>query len=127
MHFQPAVDWLLEWGNVHKVILPDGARSAWYMVIHYITPTYVRCHRNRLTDTENCTECGRQDAVLRRLTECGVRQVIRDLTSTQTDQIQRADPKRVRKERLFRPCFKLLPRQRHQAILWFWGVWGFMC
>ena len=34
MQLQPAIDWSLEWGNLHKVILPNGDRSTWYMVIH---------------------------------------------------------------------------------------------
>jgi hypothetical protein len=73
MQLQTDIYWSQVWGNAHKVILSDGARSAWYMVIHCIIPTSVLWHRNRLTDTENCMECGRQDAVLHRITECGVR------------------------------------------------------
>jgi hypothetical protein len=47
------------WDNLHNVILPDGARSARYMVIHNIIPTNVRSHRIRLMDTENCIHCRR--------------------------------------------------------------------
>ena len=77
---QPSIDWSLVWDNLHNVILPDGARSAWYTVIHHIIPTNVRLHRIRLMDTENCTQCGRQDTVLHRLTECGVGQEIWEWT-----------------------------------------------
>jgi hypothetical protein len=49
----------LVWGNLHYVILPDGARSACYMVIHDFIPTNVRSNRIRLMDMENCTHCGR--------------------------------------------------------------------
>jgi hypothetical protein len=35
---QPATDWSLVWDNLHNVILPDGAKSTWYNVIHNILP-----------------------------------------------------------------------------------------
>jgi hypothetical protein len=35
-------------------------------------------------------------------------------------------PGYVPKECLLHPCFKLWPRQIHQAILWFWRLWVFM-
>jgi hypothetical protein len=95
MQLQPAIDCSLEWGNVHKVILSDAARLAWYMVIYFIASTNVRWLRNRLTDTENCTECGRQSIVLHGLTECGERQVIWELTCTRIDRIKGEDPGRV--------------------------------
>jgi len=72
MHLQSAINWSLVWDNLHNVILPDGARSAWYRVIHDIITTNVRLHRIRLTDTEICTHCMRQCTILRRLTECRV-------------------------------------------------------
>jgi hypothetical protein len=78
MQLQPTIDWSLVWGNLRNVRLPEGARSAWYMVIHDIIPTNVRLHRIRLADTENCTQCGRPDTMLHRLIECGVRQEIRE-------------------------------------------------
>ena len=109
MHLQPATDWSLAWGSLHNVILPDGPSSAWYMVIHGITPTNVRLPRIGLTDTENCTQCGRQDTILHRLTECGMRPEIWEWTSTRIARIQRADPRRILKKWLLRPCFKLWP------------------
>jgi len=59
------------WGNLNNVIFPDGTRSAWYMVIHDIIPKHVRLHLNRLIETDNCTQCGRQDTILYGLTEQG--------------------------------------------------------
>jgi hypothetical protein len=80
MQLRPATDWSLVWGSLHNVILPDEARSAWYTVIHDIILTNGRMHRIRLMNTENCIQCGRQDTILHRLTECGVRQEICEWT-----------------------------------------------
>jgi hypothetical protein len=44
MQLQPAIDWSPVWDHLHNLKLPDGARSAWYMVIHDIIPTNVRLH-----------------------------------------------------------------------------------
>ena len=68
MQLQPTVDWSLVWGNLHNVILPDGARSAGYMVTHDIIPTNVRLRRIVPIDTENCLQCERQDTILHELT-----------------------------------------------------------
>jgi hypothetical protein len=68
VQLQPAVDWSLVWGNLHNVILPDGARSAGYMVTHDIIPTNVRLRRIVPIDTENCLQCERQDTILHELT-----------------------------------------------------------
>jgi len=73
---QSAIDWSLVSGSLHNVILPNGGRSAWYMVIHDIIPTNVKLHRIRLMDTRNCTQCGRQHTMLHRLNERGERQKI---------------------------------------------------
>jgi hypothetical protein len=42
------------------------------MIIHDLIPTNVRLHRIQLRDTDNCTQCARQDMMLHHLTECGV-------------------------------------------------------
>jgi len=73
MHHQPAIDWSRVWGNLHNVISPDGAKSAWYLVIHHIIPKKVRLRRIRLTDTDKCTQYCRHDTKLNRLTAYGVR------------------------------------------------------
>ena len=119
MQLQPAIDWSLVWGNLHNVILSYGVRSAWYLVIHGTIPTNMRLHRIRLKGTEKCTQCGRRDTVLHRLTECGLRQEIWEWIRTRIAGIQRTDPKRIPNEWLLRLCVKLWPWHRQQATLWF--------
>jgi hypothetical protein len=123
-HLQPAIYWSLEWGNVHKLILPDGARSAWYMVIYYITPTNVRWHRNRLTDSEKCSECGRQGTILHRLTECGVRQVIWELTRTRVDRIQGQTRNVYHRNGTFVPVSNCGRDKDIRRSCGLWCVWG---
>jgi hypothetical protein len=117
MQLHPAIDWSLVWGNLHNVRLYDGARSAWYMVIHETIPTNVRMHKIRLVDTENCAQCWRQDTMLHRVTECGVGKEIWEWNRTRIARIQRTDPTRIPTDWLLDPCFKTWPR-RHRAILW---------
>ena len=111
MQLQPAIHWSLLWGSLHNVRLAVGATSAWRVVFHDIIPTNARLHRIRLMDTDNCTQRGRQDIMLHRLTECGVGQEIWEWTRTQTARIRRTDPRRVPTEWLLRPCFQLWPRR----------------
>jgi hypothetical protein len=94
-------------------------------MIHNIIPTNVRLHRIRLTDTNKCTQCGRQDTKLNRLTKCGVRQEIWEWNRPRIAQIERTDPRRIPKEWPLRPFFKLWPPQIHQATLWFLASKGF--
>jgi hypothetical protein len=89
------------------------------MVIHDTISTNVRLHRTRLVGAENCTQCGRQDTMLHRLTERGAGKEIWEWIRIQIARIQSMDPRRIPTEWLVRPCFKTWSRQRHQAILWF--------
>ena len=91
------------------------------MVFHDITPMNVRLHKISLLYTDNCTQCGRQDTVLHRLTECGVRKEIWECICTRIARIRRTDPSCIPTEWLLRPGFQLWPRRRHKAILWFLG------
>lgn len=50
------------------------------MVIHDIIPTNARLRWIRLTDMDNYKQCRRQDTKLNLLTQCGVRQEIREWT-----------------------------------------------
>ena len=68
------------------------------MVIHDIIPTNVGLHTTRLMDTEHYTQGGRQDTILHRLTECGVRQEIWEWTCIRIARIQRMDPRRIPQE-----------------------------
>ena len=114
---QPAIDLSLVWGQSSNVISPDGARSAWYMMIHDIIPTNMRLRRIPVMDMDKCTQCRRQDTKLNLLTECGVKHEILEWTRPRIARVQRTDPRRISKEWLLRPCFKLWPRQIHQATL----------
>jgi hypothetical protein len=60
---QPAIDWSPVWGNLLNTILFDGVRSTWCMVIHDTLSINVWLHRIRLLNTENCTQCGRQETI----------------------------------------------------------------
>jgi hypothetical protein len=55
MQLRKVINCSLEWGNVHELILPDGT---YYILIHYITPTIERWHRNRLSVTETVRSAG---------------------------------------------------------------------
>jgi len=59
------------------------------------------------------------------LTEYGVRQEILEWNRPRIARLQRTDPRRIPKEWLLRSCFKLWPRQIHQATLWFLASMGF--
>jgi len=63
MQLQPAIDWSLVWGNLHNAKLVDEGRSTWYLVTHVILSTNVRLYKIRLTDTDECKQCGCQDTV----------------------------------------------------------------
>jgi len=64
--------------------------------------------------------------ILHQLTECGVRQEIWEWTPHTDSSVTKDGHETIPKEWLLRPCFKLCPRRRHQATLWFWRVW-FLC
>jgi hypothetical protein len=91
----PAIDWFVVWGNLHNISFFDDARSEWYRVIHDLIPTNMRLHRIKLMDTENSTQCGRQDTMLHRVTEFGAGKEIWQWTRTQIAQIQTTDPRRI--------------------------------
>jgi hypothetical protein len=116
MQLQPAIDWFVVWVNLHNLSVFDDM-SAWYIVVHGIIPTNMRLHRIRVVDTENCKQCGRQDTMLHRLTECGAGKEIWEWTHTQIARIQRTYPRRIPADWLVRTW----RRKRHQAILWFWA------
>ena len=121
MQIQTNIDWSLVWGNLHNVRLSDGARTTWYMVVHDIIPTNVRLYKIRLRHTDKCSQCGRQDTMHYRLTECGVRREIWEWTRTRIARIRRTDRTCMSTERSLSPGLQLWPGQRHQAILWFLG------
>jgi len=106
------------WENLHIIPTSEGARSAWYMVIHDLIPTNTRLHRIRLVDTQDCTLCGKQDTMIHRLTECGEGEEIWEWTRTRLAAINRTDRRHIPPGWLLGPNFRLWPRQRHLATLW---------
>jgi hypothetical protein len=88
------------------------------MVIHVIIPTNVRLNRIRLTETEICTQCGRQNTILHRLTKCGVGHL--EWSRTRIVRRERTNPRPITRERPHCPCFILWPRQVS-------GKYGFIC
>ena len=113
VQFQPAIDWSLAWGNIRNVILPDGARSAWYMVIHDIIPTNVRLRRIGLIDTEKCRQCGRQGTILRLTGDLGM--------NPHTDSSDTKDePEPYTQEMTTSILFQTVTPTLYQTTLWFW-------
>ena len=72
---QQRIEWEKAWNNLHSIPTSEGARSAWYMVLHDLLPTNTSLHRIRLVETVDCTLCGK-DTTVHKLTECGVGVVI---------------------------------------------------
>lgn len=125
MQLQPAIDCSPVWDHLHNLKLSDGARSAWYMVIHDIIPTNARLHRIRLMDTDNCTQCRRQDTMLHRLTECGVGQEIWEWTRTRIARIQRTDRRLYARNGFFVPVCNYGPDKDIRLYCGFWRIWFF--
>jgi hypothetical protein len=117
MQLRPEIEWPILWRNLHITWKSDGAKSAWCMVMHDLIATNMRLHKIRLTDANNCNQCGRQDTTLHRFTDCGEGQVIWEWTRTRIAWMNRTDPRRVPCEWLLKPHFHLLPRQRQKAVL----------
>jgi hypothetical protein len=64
---QPEIEWSIVCRNLHITWTSEGAKSAWYVVMHGLIATNVRLHKIRLTDTTSCNRCGRRDTTLHRL------------------------------------------------------------
>ena len=114
---QPEIDWRKVWNNLHSIPTSEGARSAWYAVIHDLLPTNTRLKRISLVETENCTLCGEKDTTVHRLTECGAAEEIWEWTRIRLAAIHRTDQRRIPSGWLLGPNFSLWPRQ-HLATLW---------
>ena len=114
---QPGIDWGKVWNNLHNIPTSEGAKSAWYAVLHDLLPTNTRLHRIQLAETENCTLCGEKDTTVHRLTECGAAEEIWEWTRIRLAAIHRTDRRRIPPEWLLGPSFRFWP-QRHLATLW---------
>jgi hypothetical protein len=92
---QPGIEWVRVWNDLHNTRASEGARSAWYMVVHDIFPTHFRLHRIRLVDSEDFFLRGKQDTTLHRLTECGLGQEIWEWTRSRLAAIHRTDRRHI--------------------------------
>jgi len=115
---QPGIDWAKVWNNLQGVPTSEGARSAWYAVLHDLLPTNTRLHRIQLVETENYTVCGEKDTTVHRLTECGAVEEIWEWTQIRLAAIHRTGQRCIPPEWLLGPVFRFWPRQRHLATLW---------
>jgi len=61
------------------------------MVIHYLTPTNDRLTAINLSQTNRCSTCGADDTIQRRLTQCGVSQMIWNWTRARIAAITRTN------------------------------------
>jgi hypothetical protein len=72
----------------------------------------------RMSPTDKCSTCGRTDAVLHRLTECGAGPAIRHWTTQKIALMLPTIPNRIWQDWLLRPqCALWTPTRRH-ATLW---------
>jgi len=95
------------------------------MVIHDVIRTNARLHRIRLMDTDNCTQCRRQDTMLHRLTECGVGQEIWEWTRTRIARIQRTDRRLYPRNGSFVPVCNCGPDKDIRRYCGLWRMWFF--
>jgi len=115
---QPGIEWEKVLNNLHSIPTSEGARSAWYMVLHDLLPTNTRLNRIGLVETVDCTLCGEKDIKVHELTECGVGEETWEWTRIWLEVIHRTDRRRISSGWLLGPSFRLWPRQRHLATLW---------
>jgi hypothetical protein len=123
MQLQTTIDWSLEWGNVHKLILPVVDRLALYTEIHYITQKSVSLHRNRLTGTKICTLCVRQEPNCIE-SQYEVRQLIWEFTRTHMFEYKRRNRDVYQKNGSF-ALFRTLAETKTSGDLVFLDV--FLC
>jgi hypothetical protein len=120
MQLQPRIYWATVWNNFYNTRTSEGARPAWYVVIHDILPTHTSLHIIRLGESEAWSLCGKQDTTLHRLMECGISQGICECTLSRLALIHRTDQKWIPTGWLLWPNFRQWPR-RHQETLWILG------
>jgi hypothetical protein len=114
----PHAKWRRVWTNVHHAHTSAHIKAAWYLVIHDVITNNSRLHTIRLTDSPNCTHCGREDTTHHKLTECTETRVIWNVTRTAIASIMRTSGRNVPSHWATRPDFKLWPNQKHQAVVW---------
>ena len=106
------------WKNLHSRALSDSPTSTWYVTVHDIFPTNDRLAAIHLTPISACPNCGQEDSIQHRITDCGEGPVVWNWTRMKLGMILRVKPNCIPKDWTIRPAFTLWPPQRHAAILW---------
>jgi hypothetical protein len=109
--------WGRVWKNLHFKTLPANIISTWYETIHDIVSTNARLAAIHLTLTSTCPNCGLEDTIQHRITDCGEGPVTWNWTRTRLGMILSTNPTYIPKEWTTRPDFILWPPQRHTAVI----------
>jgi len=117
MHLHPSADWERIRTNSHEFWTMETVKINWYVVIHDILSTNERVHKIRLVDSPRCGHCGEPDTVQNRVTACVEGARIWLWTKRCIVWILRIDPAHTPPDWTTRPQFRLLPPQRHRAVL----------
>ena len=114
----PATDWNLVWYNLHSSPVPESMKATWFHVIHDLTPTNVRLHKIRLSNTDLCKSCGAVDDVLHRMTTCGEGQKIWSWTARRLAKMLRTTERYIPTAWLLRPDCTTRPLTKRRAVQW---------
>jgi hypothetical protein len=72
----------------------------------------------RLTPTDCCRNCGKNETIEHRIVGCGEGEKMWTWSKQQIAQIVRAEPVNISERWITCPQFTLWPPQRHRAVLW---------
>jgi hypothetical protein len=106
------------WKKLHSTPVTEETKSTWYIVIRELVPTNVRLHSIRLTESELCKNCGRQDTLIHLLTECCDGSGIWEWTRRRIAWMLWTDPRHITTYLLLSPQLQVWPPQRHRTVLW---------
>jgi hypothetical protein len=113
----PLVNWDRVWSKFHEVPIPSHHTAVWYKVIHDVVKTNARLYRIRLSPTDRCGECGAEDALLHRFTECGESKLLWGWTAKIIAAILDTSASLIPQEWLLRPTCTIRPLTRKRAVL----------
>jgi hypothetical protein len=116
--YWPDTNWKNVWKNIQNTPGSEALKVQWFQIVHDLTPTNARLQRIRLSNTEECRECGGVDTLSHRLTECGEGPQIWRWTRARIAAILHMDSIYIPETWLLRPEFLLWPPQRHRTVLW---------
>jgi len=113
----PNAVWGRVWKNLHSRDLSDSLPPTCYVTVH-IFPSNDRLAAIYLTPTSDCPNCGQEDFIQHRITDCGEGPVLWNWSRMKLGMILRVSPNYIPKEWTIRAAFTLWPPQCHAAILW---------